>query len=395
LTVTRVLEEQGAGVLEVIGGPHPFYPVHTGLYGSLLEALSSSPHVTLSGLLPHDKLVERYRRAQVAVDLMVPNAERRLAFPSRTVHYLWCGLPVIHGAYSEVADHIREYEAGWIVPHDDLDALREVVIGILANPSETERRGGNAQRLAYERFNWNMTVEPLAHFVRRPYMRPGRRDAARPPEIQAAAVTSRIGYTGPPAGYVVKDTWDRALPHELQRVHARRREPVAQAGARSRELVKTLLGRASNGRTSTYDRGGAKPLSAIVLGRSHGQRFYSAHNGLSGIRVRVAVRGKPATSRLVLHLRANPGAAQDIYSVDLPTYRLRDGQTVVLRFPPLEDSAGRWYYFSAESPDAVPGDAISLYAVNSDKGIRGQRYEDGLPAPGAIQMKLEFNGEVQ
>jgi hypothetical protein len=273
--------------------------------------------------------------------------------------------------------------------------LREVVIGILANPSEAESRGRNAQRLAYERFNWDVTVEPLAQFVRRPYMRPARRDAGRQPALQAAAAVQLARYTGPPAGYVVEDTWDRALPRKLQRVHARRREPVAQAGARSRELVKTLLGRASNGGTSQRDRGGAMALSDIVVGRSHGQRFYSAHNGLSGIRVRVAVRGKAVTSRLVLHLRANPGADQDIYSVDIPTYRLRDGQTVALRFPPLEDSAGRWYYFSAESPDAVPGDAISLYALPSGQDTRGQRYEDGLPAPGAIQMKLEFNGEVQ
>jgi hypothetical protein len=140
---------------------------------------------------------------------------------------------------------------------------------------------------------------------------------------------------------------------------------------------------------------GAQPLAEIVAGRSHGQRFYSPHNGLSGVRIRVALPGKASTSRLVLHLRANPGAGADIYSVDVPTYRLRDGQTLALRFPPLEDSAGRWYYFSAESPDAVPGDAVSLYAHPRAGGLRVQRYEDGLPAPGALLMKLEFNGEAE
>jgi GT2 family glycosyltransferase len=395
LVVTEVLEEQDTGVLEVIGGPHPFYPVHTGHYGPLLDALEASRHVVRSGLLPHDKLVERYRRAHVAVDVMVPNAERRLAFPSRTVHYLWCGLPVIHGAYSEVAEHIREYEAGWVVEHDDLDALREVVISVLANPSEAERRGRNAQRLAFERFNWNKTVEPLAKFVRSPHMRPRRREAARPQELTAAAATQRVGYSGPPAGFVVEHTWNKALPAKLQQVHARRREPLAQARARARDLLGALRLLSSGPIAVRVNGSGTNALSDIIVGRSHGQRFFSAHNGLSGVRVRVAVRGKASTSRLVLHLRAYPGAPQDIYSVDIPTYRLRDGQTVVLRFPPLEDSAGRWYYFSAESPDAVPGDAVSLYASTGPEGVRGQRYEDGLPAPGALQMKLEFNGEAQ
>lgn len=397
LAVTRVLQEQGGGTLEVIGGPHPFYPVHTGHYGPLMQALAESPRVSLSGLLPHDKLVERYRRAHVAVDVMVPNAERRLAFPSRTVHYLWCGLPVIHGAYSEVADHIREYEAGWVVPHDDERALREVVISILANPTEAERRGRNAQRLAVERFNWDSTVEPLAEFVRRPYMRQCRREAYHVRDEQAAGVTApahREAYSGPPAGYVVEDTWNRGLPEKLQRVHQRRREPLAQVSARSRDLVGTLLRHTSRTRSSG-DGSGAQPLSEIVVGRSHGQRFYSPHNGLSGVRVRVAVAGRPSTSRLVLHLRANPGAGADIYSVDIPSYRLRDGQTIALRFPPLEDSAGRWYFFSAESPDAVPGDAVSLYATPRIDGLRAQRYEDGLPAPGGLLMKLEYNGEVE
>ncbi|HET9495796.1 MAG TPA: glycosyltransferase, partial [Chloroflexia bacterium] len=396
LTATQVLEEQGAGVLEVIGGPHPFYPVHTGHYGPLLEALESSSRVTRSGLLPHDKLVERYRRSHVAVDVMVPNAERRLAFPSRTVHYLWCGLPVIHGAYSEVAEHIREYEAGWVVLHDDQDALREVVISILANPAEAEKRGRNAQRLAIARFNWINTVEPLAEFVRRPYMRSQRREAAKPKDAPAGKVAAgpgRAAYTGPPAGYVIEDTWNRELPEKLRRVYLRRRQPIAQATARSRDLVGTLLKRAGATRATGGDGTGAYPLSDIVVGRSHGQRFFVPHNGLSGVRVRVAVRGKPSTSRLVLHLRANPGAEADLHSVDIPTYRLRDGQTVALRFPVLDDSAGRWYHFSAESPDAVPGDAVSLYAVPTAQGVHAQRYEDGLPAPGALQMKLEFNGE--
>ena len=145
----------GSGVLEVIGGKHPFHAVHTGGFGPLMDKLSTMQRVQMSGLLPHDELVNRYTKAHVAVDVMMPNAERELAFPSRTVHYLWCGLPVIHAAFSEVADYIREWEAGWVVPHDDPEALHRVVLSILANPEEAQRRGENAQRLARERFSWD------------------------------------------------------------------------------------------------------------------------------------------------------------------------------------------------------------------------------------------------
>jgi hypothetical protein len=71
---------------------------------------------------------------------------------------------------------------------------------------------------------------------------------------------------------------------------------------------------------------------------------------------------------------------------------MKDGQTVAFRFPPIPDSAGRWFYFVADSPDAVPGDAVSLYAISRAQDLQAQRYEDGLPSEGSLVMRLEFNG---
>jgi hypothetical protein len=40
----------------------------------------------------------------------------------------------------------------------------------------------------------------------------------------------------------------------------------------------------------------------------------------------------------------------------------------------------------------VPGDAVSLFATSFPDELWAQRYEDGLPADGALVMQLEFNG---
>ena len=79
LTVASALEEAGTGTLEVIGGKHPFHAVDTGNFGPLIDKLSPCHRVKMSGLLPHDELVSRYLNADVAVDVMQPNAERDLA----------------------------------------------------------------------------------------------------------------------------------------------------------------------------------------------------------------------------------------------------------------------------------------------------------------------------
>ena len=102
--------------------------------------------------------------------------------------------------------------------------------------------------------------------------------------------------------------------------------------------------------------------------------------------------GRNNTSRLVLHIRTNPGASGDLHSVNLPTHNLQKAQALAFRFPPIPNSAHRWFYFIADSPDGVPGDAVTLFATDRPEGIEAQRYEDGLPTEGALLMSLEYNG---
>ena len=386
MTVSSILDERHSGRLEIIGGKHPFYPIPTGIYGPLLDRLASSQRTTMTGLLSHDDLVAKYTHANVAVDMIMPNAERELAFPSRTVHYLWCGLPVIHPAFSEVASYIRDYQAGWVVPHDDPSALQDVVLSILVDPDEARRRGKNAQRLAADLFSWDKTIGPLAAFVRHPHMRGERVSQPEQYDTPPGGDPRRPqAVSTHPEGYLVTDSWDRRLPARLERIHGSRRRLPAQVGARSRGLLRALAPKRA-GPQRRY------PLTELVAGRSHGQRFLSKRNGLSGIIIVPSLLGRSNTSRLVLHIRTNPGSPGDIHSLNLPTHNLTEGQALAFRFPPIPDSANRWFYFIADSPDGVPGDTVTLFASAHPEGIEAQRYEDGLPADGALVMSLEYNG---
>ena len=45
---------------------------------------------------------------------------------------------------------------------------------------------------------------------------------------------------------------------------------------------------------------------------------------------------------------------------------------LAFRFTPIPDSANRWFYFVAESPDGAPGDAITLWAtMRPSVGLNG------------------------
>jgi hypothetical protein len=100
---------------------------------------------------------------------MQRNAERELAFTTRTVEYLWCGLPVIYNNYAELADYIRSYDAGWALDPQDQNALWHVFEEILSSPELLEERSSNAQRLVRDYLTWDRTIEPLDTFCRNPF----------------------------------------------------------------------------------------------------------------------------------------------------------------------------------------------------------------------------------
>jgi len=133
-------------------------PLDTGGFGPLVDKLRTMPCVEMGCYRPMTRwwsVTPRPRSRRTRDDAQC--RARACAFLSRTVHYMWCGLPVTNAEFSEVASYIRDRGGGWLaVPHDQ-SGTTEVIVGILANPDEA-RRGENAQRLA-RAFSWDRTID--------------------------------------------------------------------------------------------------------------------------------------------------------------------------------------------------------------------------------------------
>jgi glycosyltransferase involved in cell wall biosynthesis len=171
-TLVRSMEAREYGQLKFFGGRHPVYAEQIGnleLFEALEQELMRSPRVQCMGFVPHDELVGEYLRAHVALDVMARNPERELAFTTRTVEYLWCGLPVIYHDYAELSDLIREYQAGWVVDPADVAQIQAAIDQALTCPDEVHRRSENAQRLVRERLTWDKAIAPLDTFCHDPW----------------------------------------------------------------------------------------------------------------------------------------------------------------------------------------------------------------------------------
>lgn len=170
-TLVAHIEKRQTGVLKFFGGKHPVVSMPTKGFEELRRALQRNPRVQIQSMIPRDELIRIYCRSHVALDLMQRNAERELAFTTRTVEYLWCGLPVIYNNYAELAEYIQQYQAGWCIDPADPEALPGVLDQIFENPDDVAERSRNAQRLVQDHLTWDRSIEPLDQFCRNPFKR--------------------------------------------------------------------------------------------------------------------------------------------------------------------------------------------------------------------------------
>ncbi|MBL7662957.1 hypothetical protein JNK13_09425 [bacterium] len=166
--LSEFLAAKQTGKLTLIGGVHPHYPVHSGVYQKLFSKLELNPQVTRKPLMPFEEFASELASADVALDLMAWNLERELALTIRSTTYLWAGLPVIYNDFSDLSDLIRQYDAGWTVSPADLSAQQNIFSEISANPESVKKKAKNALRLAAAEFNASKSAQKVLDLLGAP-----------------------------------------------------------------------------------------------------------------------------------------------------------------------------------------------------------------------------------
>jgi hypothetical protein len=122
----------------------------------------------------------------------------------------------------------------------------------------------------------------------------------------------------------------------------------------------------------------------LVGGESYGQSFVSTRDNLYRIDLGTATYARVNAAPVIFHLKSSPEASTDIVSITLPGAEIQNERPTSIEFPPLPDSRGQSYYFSIESPEGAPGDAITVYANANDQYPDGEAYRNGQAVPGDL-----------
>ena len=122
----------------------------------------------------------------------------------------------------------------------------------------------------------------------------------------------------------------------------------------------------------------------LVGGETFGQSFVSARDNLYRIDLSTATYARTNSAPVILHLQSNPEATTDIISVTLPGPEIQNERPTSILFPPLPNSQGRSLFFYIESPEGMPGEAITVYANGHDQYTDGGAYRNGQAVAGDL-----------
>ncbi len=137
-------------------------------------------------------------------------------------------------------------------------------------------------------------------------------------------------------------------------------------------------------------------LPGLERGRVIAQSFVCPSDNMSRVDVRMSNPGPSSLSHVLFRLREEDKRQQEIASYRLLAPHVLDDAWTFIPVPLQENSAGRRYLLTLESPDGEPGQALTALAGNETACQDWQLSVDGEPTAGTLcfQVYCRSSGEA-
>jgi hypothetical protein len=136
----------------------------------------------------------------------------------------------------------------------------------------------------------------------------------------------------------------------------------------------------------------SQPVGEIHGSRTVGQTFVAHENGLSRVDVLLATYARKNTHPVTFRLKEGPDAAEDIATIIINAAGVKDNAFHQFKFAPIPDSKDRVYFFAIESPESVPGNAITIWHSPDDVYDEGARVVNGQAMGGDLAFRTYYGG---
>jgi glycosyltransferase involved in cell wall biosynthesis len=138
---------------------------YAGDYSQMLEDSLDpevAPQVTMTGFVPHEEIVEQYRRA----DLLVCPSIWDEPFAVPPLEGMAAGLPVVASAAGGFLECVEDGQTGFLVPPGDSQALAAAISSLVEDRELRERLGAAGRDRALELYSFDAMASALEDRVR-------------------------------------------------------------------------------------------------------------------------------------------------------------------------------------------------------------------------------------
>lgn len=125
-------------------------------------------HVFFGDWVPYDERANYLCEADIGVSLHHAHVETRMAFRTRFLDYVWARLPMVVSQGDATADLVERWGLGIVVPCEDVTAVADALIELLAMPALDAHYQSSFDD-AGRKLRWNRVAQPLVSYCRTPY----------------------------------------------------------------------------------------------------------------------------------------------------------------------------------------------------------------------------------
>ncbi|MEJ5308746.1 MAG: glycosyltransferase [Anaerolineae bacterium] len=363
----RRLFPMGIEALELIYQRRP--DVQIVLYGAENTELRREPipfPYTNRGILNEQQLAELFSSSDVGIVLSSTNCS--LVPPEMMA----CRCAVVD-LNRETVTGVLEHEVNALLAEPTPKAIADAVLRLLEDEPLRQRLVETAYQQVQER-SWEKSARRVEEIL-----------------LQKLPATRR----GRRRGLLINLPALSALPTDQQKrlnaIHANRRRLFTQAKALLRTWGKSLLLGVEQG--VVLNEAPVRTLGELTGRKQIGQQFVARQNGLCRVDVLIGTYRRRNTRDVILHLKASPSDENDLATVRLNASLLTDQGYACFWFTPQRESEGKSYYISLESPESVPGDAITLWAYRDANVPNAPLQRNNHPIRGHLVYWLHYEDE--
>jgi glycosyltransferase involved in cell wall biosynthesis len=337
----RRLFPMGIEALTLVNQRRP--DVEIVLYGSSESDLRRQGRIpfpyTNLGILKENELAELFSSADVGVVLSSTNCS--LVPPEMMA----CKCAVVD-LNRETVRGVLENEVNALLAEPTPEAIADAVVRLLGDEVLRQRLIDTAYQQVKQR-SWAKSARRVEEILYRKL----------PPTRQAWAPYRSAPRSALPA----LDELPSQQREHLDAIHRQQRGVIGQLKARAKNLVKRFLRVNANIGLSDAP---VQMMGELTGRRSLGQSFVARHDNLCRVDVLVSTYGRRNTRDVVFHLKTSPEAEDDLARVRVNASQFLDREYVSFVFNPLPESKEKSFYFYMDSPESVPGDAITAWAYS-------------------------------